>query len=74
MLLLNVLYFLLGHSLIFEFFDILATCVLIKHGDLMVANLGDGRAVASVHNMPKQLTQVELIILTTFTSLIFILY
>lgn len=34
-----------------------ATCVLIKHGDLMVANLGDGRAVASVHNMAKALTQ-----------------
>jgi serine/threonine protein phosphatase PrpC len=35
-----------------------ATCVFIKHGDLMVANLGDGRAVASVHNMAKALTQV----------------
>lgn len=34
-----------------------ATCVLIKHGDLMVANLGDGRAVASVHNLAKQITQ-----------------
>ena len=27
----------------------------------MVANLGDGRAVASVHNMAKALTQVHLI-------------
>ena len=40
-------------------YNISATCVLIKHGDLMVANLGDGRAVASVHNMAKQLTQVR---------------
>ena len=36
-----------------------ATCVLIKHGDLIVANLGDGRAVASVHNLAKQITQVQ---------------
>ena len=34
-----------------------ATCVLIKHGDMIVANLGDGRAVASVQGMPKVLTQ-----------------
>lgn len=33
-----------------------ATCVLIKHGDLLVANLGDSRAVASVGGMVKQLT------------------
>ena len=33
--------------------------MLIKHGDLMVANLGDGRAVASVHNLAKQITQVQ---------------
>ena len=32
--------------------------MLIKHGDLIVANLGDGRAVASVHNLAKQITQV----------------
>lgn len=34
-----------------------ATCVLIKHGDLIVANLGDGRAVASVGGVCRPLTQ-----------------
>ncbi|XP_023330650.1 probable protein phosphatase 2C T23F11.1 isoform X2 [Eurytemora carolleeae] len=34
-----------------------ATCVLIKHGDILVANLGDSRAVASVGGLVKQITQ-----------------
>jgi protein phosphatase 2C family protein 2/3 len=34
-----------------------ATCTLIKHGELLVANLGDSRAVASVGGLDKQLTQ-----------------
>ena len=34
-----------------------ATCVLIKHGEVLVANLGDSRAVASLVGAPKQLTQ-----------------
>jgi protein phosphatase 2C family protein 2/3 len=34
-----------------------ATCVLIKQGELLVANLGDSRAVASVGGVVKQLTQ-----------------
>ena len=31
--------------------------MLIKHGEMIVANLGDGRAVASVLSQPRQLTQ-----------------
>ncbi len=38
-------------------FVISATCALIKHGELLVANLGDSRAVASVGGTVKQLTQ-----------------
>ena len=38
--------------------NISAICVLIKHGDLLVANLGDSRAVGSVMGLAKQLTQV----------------
>ena len=34
-----------------------ATCILIKHGEMIVANLGDGRAVASIHSVARQLTQ-----------------
>ena len=36
---------------------IAATCILIKHGEMIVANLGDGRAVASIHCLARQLTQ-----------------
>ena len=32
---------------------------MVKHGDMIVANLGDGRAVASVGGMARQLTQVQ---------------
>ena len=35
----------------------LATCVLIKHGEVLVANLGDSRAVASVGGLVKPITQ-----------------
>lgn len=30
---------------------------MVKHGDMVVANLGDGRAVASVGGLARQLTQ-----------------
>ena len=32
---------------------------MVKHGDMIVANLGDGRAVASVGGMARQLTQEQ---------------
>ena len=34
-----------------------ATCLLIKHGEVVVANLGDSRAVASVQGAARVLTQ-----------------
>merc|ERR1719273_1956133 len=34
-----------------------ATCLLIKHGEVVVANLGDSRAVACIHGAARPLTQ-----------------
>ncbi len=45
------------HQRLTTTFVISATCALIKHGELLVANLGDSRAVASVGGTVKQLTQ-----------------